>query len=244
ETVATGAFTVTYRAEQRALGRTVIVRALKPTVSPGSPFAAELEREARVLGRLDHEGIVRVHDLVREGSAVYLVIEDPRAVPLDEAPRGRPPDPLRFEPEVAAAVALAVARALGHAHERGVVHRALSASCFAIAPGGRVVLTDLSSADMADLPRLPEAASAGEAEGLSPEQILGESAGPPSDVFALGVLLHRLLTGAHPFDAGDPRALASRIRSGAPAPLPPSVPEALSRVAARCLAKDPEDRFP
>src|SRR5262249_12754492 len=162
---------------------------------------------------------------------LYLVLEDPRGVSLDDVMRAR------LDPEVAAAVALSIARALGHAHERGVVHRALSPSTVAIAARGRVVLTGLSAAGMADLPSLPEPASAGEALGqadhLSPEQILGEHAGPPSDVFALGVLLHRLLAGAHPFHAGDARALASRIRAGAPASLPATVPDALARVVSR-----------
>src|SRR5580692_5900936 len=122
ETVAARAFTVVYRVEQRPLGRTVLVKTLKPSVSAGSAFAAELEREAAVLGRLDHEGIVRLHDFVRapDESLLYLVLEDAHAVALDEILGAT-----RLEPEVAAAIALAVARALGHAHERGVVHRAL-----------------------------------------------------------------------------------------------------------------------
>jgi serine/threonine-protein kinase len=243
--VATSAFTVTFRADQRALGRTVLVKTLKSTVSAGSPFAAALEREAAVLGRLDHEGIVRLHELVHTPELVYLVLEDARAVPVDEIVPAA-----RLDPEVAAAVALEAARALAHAHARGVVHRALRSSTVAIAAGGRVILTDFSAAEAAavDLPSLPEPIEAGEGfsrpDFMSPEQILGEPAGPPADVWALGVLCHELLTGARPFAADDPREIAQRIRTGAPSPLPAHVPAALSRAVARCLAKAPEDRFP
>ena len=251
EAVAAGAFTVTYRASQSPLHRTVLVKTLKASVSAGSPFAAGLEREAIVLSRLDHEGIVRLYDFVRAPDELYLVLEDARAVPLDQV-RGA----ARLEPEVAAAVTLAAARALGHAHERGVVHCALSTSTVAVATRGRVILTDFSTAETnaTALPALPEpiepiepiepGVSLARPDFMAPEQILGETAGPPADVWALGVLCHALLAGALPFAAEDPREIARRIRSDPPAPLPAAVPPALARVIARCLAKAPEDRFP
>ncbi len=244
ETVAARAFTVVYRAEQRPVGRTVLLKTLKSTVSPESPFAAELTREAAVLGRLDHEGIVRLYDFVRAPGLLYLVLEDARAVPLEQVLAAT-----RLDPEVAAAVALAAARALGHAHERGVVHRALATSAVALAPRGRVIVTDFSAAEVAraELPSIPEPI---EAEGtlarpdfMAPEQILGETAGPASDVWALGVLCHELLAGTRPFAADDPREIARRIRGAPPAPLPPSMPAPLARFVARCLAKVPDDRF-
>lgn len=244
ETIATFAFTVTYRAEQRHLGRTVLVKTLKSTVSVDSPFAAELEREAAVLGRLDHEAVLKPYDFTRTEGALWLVLEDARGASLEAVLAAA-----RLELDQALAIALAVARGLGHAHERGVVHRALRTAVVAIAPGGRVVITDFSAADAAaaHLPSLPEPLEAGETfarpDFMAPEQILGEAAGPRSDVWALGVLLHELITGARPFDAEDPRVIAQRIRFGPPAPLPAGVPRAIERVLARCLAKDPGDRY-
>ncbi len=244
EQVAARAFTVTFRAEQPSLGRTVLIKTLKASVSLGSPFAAELTREAAVLGRLAHEGIVRLYDFVRAPDALYLVLEDARAVPLDEILSAA-----RLDPEVAAAVALSAARALGHAHERGVVHRALDSAAVGIAPRGLVILSEFSAAEIAsaELPSVPEPIEAGEAfarpDYMAPEQILGEAAGPASDVWALGVIAHELLSGARPFAAKDPREIAQRVRTGAPAPLPATVPAALGRVVARCLAKDPQDRY-
>ncbi len=113
-----------------------------------------------------------------------------------------------------------------------------------------MILTDFSAAEVAsvDLPAVPEPIEAGETfarpDFMAPEQILGETAGPASDVWALGVLCHELLTGARPFAADDPREIAQRVRSSPPTPLPARVPPALARAVARCLAKDPGDRFP
>lgn len=237
------AFTVTYRAEQRGVGRTVLIKALKPTVSVDSPFAADLEREGAVLGRLDHEGVVRLLNLSSASDALYLVLEDARGVSLADVVRA---GPLDVDPAVA--IALAVARALGHAHARGVVHRALSASIVTITPRGRVLLVDFSAATAAaaalaaELPDRTESAAL--PSYLAPEQILGEPAGPRGDVWSLGVLLHEMLAGTRPFDAEDPKLLASRIRAEAPAPLPAAVPPPIARLVARCLAKEPDDRHP
>ena len=243
ETVEARAFTVTYRAEQKALGRTVLLKTLKSTVSLDSPFAAELSREAAVLGRLDHEGVVRLHDFVRGDGVLYLVLEDARGVSLADVLRAA-----RLELEPAVAVALLAARALGHAHEHGVVHRAFGASAVAIAPQGRVLLTDFSAAFApaidADAARFEHSESLAQPSYMAPEQILGEPTGARADVWSLGVLLHELVAGARPFDAEDPRHLAPRIRGSAPAPLPPSTPPSIARIVARCLSKLPDDRYP
>lgn len=239
ETLETRAFTVTYRAEHQRLHRPVRLKALKPTVSADSPFAVDLEREAAILGRLDHEGVVRLLDLVREPSALYLVLEDPGGVPLDRVLAAA-----KVEVDVALALALAAARALAHAHERGVVHRAVSPSALAITPAGRVLLVDFSAAVLA-----ADAAEHSESPAppsyLAPEQILGEPATPRSDVWSLGVLLHEMLAGALPWGGGDePQKLASRIRADPPAPLPREVPAPIARLVGRCLAKEPDDRLP
>src|SRR5262249_24445357 len=126
ETVATRAFTITYRATQPALDRTVLVKVQKATVAASSPIAAEIEREAAILARLDHEAIVRLYDFTR-GDAARIVTEDASGPTLAEVIAGGAVDP-----DSAAAIALAVARGLGHAHERGVVHRALSPSAIVV----------------------------------------------------------------------------------------------------------------
>ncbi|MFT3775780.1 MAG: serine/threonine-protein kinase [Minicystis sp.] len=242
ETLEAHAFTVTYRAEHRRLGRAVRIKALKPTVSVDSPFAADLEREAAVLGRLDHDGIIRLHDIERAPDALYLVLEDARGVALDEVLRAGP-----IAVDQALAIGLAIARALGHAHERGVVLRALSAASVVITPRGRVLLADLSAAvgaagDADD--HAPRTESPTPPSYLAPEQILGDPATPRSDVWSLGILVHEMLAGARPFDADDPRLLATRIRTDAPAPLPLVISPAITRIVTRCLAKDPADRYP
>jgi eukaryotic-like serine/threonine-protein kinase len=253
ETIATRAFTVTYRAAQVGLGRTVRIKTLKPTVAASSPYAAELSREAAILSRLEHESIVRLFDFVRAEGTARLVTEDPRGPTLEQVIASGP-----IAPDAAAAIALGISRALGHAHERGVIHRGLRPGVVVITRGSRIKLTDLSSAEILAspedlaaaalrLPSAPDPLEGGESfarpDYMSPEQILGEPAGAASDVWSLGAVLHEMLAGARPFDGADRKAVAQRIRSGKPGPLPAGTPRELEQIVTRCLARAPDDRF-
>ncbi len=281
ETVSERAFSATFRAEHRALHRRVLVRAIKPTITAESPFSIEIDREATVLARLDHEAIPRLLDFARTKESVYLVLEDARGAKLpgivaavrelasrgDQEPRDAEAEGARepeaghegsgtgMPPDQAAALVLSIARGLGHAHERGVVHRGLDASVIEIAPGGRVLIADFRTADapgledLAKLPPAPEPIEPGEHAGgqptatPAPEQVLDEAVGPRADVWAAGALFHELLAGAGPFDGEDPRLVAQRLRTAAPAPLPEGTPRSYAQIVARCLSRAPEDRF-
>ena len=252
--VATRAFTVTYRAAQPGLGRTVRIKTLKPTVAATSPYAAELSREAMILSRLEHETIVRLIDLVRADNTVRLVTEDPRGPTLEEIIKSGP-----VAPDPAAAIALGIARGVGHAHEHGVIHRGLRPGVVVVTRESGIKLVDFASAELvagaigdvdaasARFPSTPDPLEGGESfarpDYMSPEQILGETAGFASDVWSLGAILHEMLSGARPFDGADRKAVAQRIRSGSPGPLPVGTPRALEQIVARCLSRSPDDRF-
>jgi serine/threonine-protein kinase len=182
------------------------------------------------------------------------VTEDPRGPTLEDVIKSGP-----LAPDAALAIALGLARGLGHAHERGVVHRGLRPSGVVITRASRIKLTDFSSADVlasapedpdaarGELPSTPEPLEGGESfarpDYMPPEQILGETAGPASDVWSLGAILHEMLAGTRPFDGPDRKAVAQRIRSGAPGALPEGTPRSLEKIVTRCLSRAPEDRF-
>ena len=251
------AFTATYRAEQPRLGRTVLVRALKPTVDQSSPFAEELAREAAVLARLDHPGVVRLFEFVDSKEASYLVLEDVDGVPLPALV-----DAIKLTADQAAAITLDVARALGHAHERGFVHRALRPSIVELREGGAARVVDFSQAKAPRAESLPEPIEVGEppehgrgavaaraaaaAAFVAPEQILGDPPDARANVWSLGALFYTLAAGTPPFV--DPRVegegekeVTRRVRGEAPAPIP-ELPRAYERTIALCLAKDAADR--
>jgi serine/threonine-protein kinase len=273
ETVASRAFVVVYRAKHEELGRTVLLKALKPTIAVSSPFARALEREAKILAGLRHEGIVALYDFARTPETMWLALEDVRGPSLAEVLART--KPLGVAP--AAAVGLEIARGLAHAHERGTVHRDLRPENVTLTADGGVKIMELSVAvsiagaagavsiagagsiagaagAVSGGDELPAEAFEGDAftkpDYMAPEQILGEAPSPRADVFSLGVMMFEMLAGERPFRDADTPApgeeRASRVKRGAPASLralSPEVPRPLEGLVMRCLARDPEARF-
>jgi serine/threonine-protein kinase len=253
EPIARRPLTITYRAEHFELHRKVLIKTLKPTVSVASAFAEELEREAQILAGLHHESILELYDFVRSPDAMWLVLEDPGGFFLSELIAKTP----QIDVDAAVAIAIEIARGLGHAHERGVVHRAVRPEHVLLVASGSLKILEFGVAHAARVPSAPEPfegdATFGPPDYMAPEQILGESAGPRSDVFSLGVILYEMLAGTRPFGsppsgAGAERPergaeVAMRIRTVAPAPLHADVPRAVERIILRCLSKDAGDRY-
>src|SRR5438477_10050805 len=119
ENIRSGPITDLYRAELVALERPVFIKALARGISPSSPFAAALEREARLLTELDHPNVIRALDFVHDEHAMWLVLEYVDGWTLEAVLEKAK----RLSPAAACAIALQLAEGLGHAHKHGIVHR-------------------------------------------------------------------------------------------------------------------------
>ena len=230
------------------------LKVLKNTIAPDSPFAAQLEREARVLATLSHPNIGLLYGFSKDAASMHLVLEFVDGFSLAAIAKKKP----ILAPEVVAVIGAAVARGLAHAHERGVVHRDVKPANILVSRRGEVKVFDFGIAQRAARPeddavsplRLENIAAFGTPAYMAPEQILGEGVDARSDLFSLGVVLYQLLCGARPFergDDGDQRPAAHRIRRDPPIPLhrrAPEVPAALERVVMRAIQKLPADRYP
>ena len=145
ERLHSGPLSEVYRAVQRPLGRSVLIKAIGASILPSSPFAASLEREARLLAELDHPNIVKLHDFVRRDERMWMVLEHVDGWTLEEllkkierpGPNGSKTAG-RLDQGVAVSIALEVARALAHAHERGISHRDIRPRNIVIARSGNV----------------------------------------------------------------------------------------------------------
>src|SRR4051812_33020117 len=244
--LSTGPITDLYHVVQEPLGRPAFVKALGSSILPSSPFAASLEREARLLAELNHPNIPKVYDFVRRDERMWLVLEFVDGVSLEEVMKRAKRVPEAF----ACAIAVEVCRALSHAHAHGVVHRDVQPKNILLGKDGSLKLSNFSVAFDERMPTAPELLEGGTGYGgpayMSPEQILGERADGRSDLFSLGVLLYEMLSGERPFDGPDDRSTSLRIRRD---PVPPlskraaGISPALERVTQRCLEKMPSDRF-
>jgi serine/threonine-protein kinase len=255
EHIASGPITDVYHAVQEPLGRHVAVKALRSTIAPSSPFAANLAREAELLAKLHHDNILELFDFVRTESAMWLVLEYVDGVSLAELLTKSD----RLPVHTALAIALEIARALTHAHERGIIHRDIKPANVLVSKGGEVKIVDFGIAHDDRVPSSPEPLEGGSTFGtpayMSPEQILGEPLDGRTDIFSLGIVLYQMIAGSRPFDGPDTKSTAQRIRHSEPTSLvsplgtlasPSSgvaTPRAVERIVRRCLEKLPGDRF-
>jgi serine/threonine-protein kinase len=252
EELGVGSLSSVYKAVEEPLGRTVALKILKRTIAPSSPFALQLEREARVLSDLCHPNIGLLYAFAKSEAGMMLVLEYIDGCSLATLLKKKPTVPV----EGVAAIGAAVARGLAHAHERGIVHRDIKPGNVMVSRRGEVKIFDFGIAQRAsDEPERPtpmrveDVAAFGTPAYMSPEQILGENVDGRSDIFSLGVVLYQLVSGARPFERGDEaerRPAAHRIRRDPPIPLhrrAPNVPVALERIIMRAIEKLPADRF-
>jgi serine/threonine-protein kinase len=254
EELGSGALSSVYKAVEEPLGRTVALKVLKNTIAPDSPFAAQLEREARVLATLSHPNVGVLHSFSKSATGMHLALEFVDGFSLAAIAKKKS----TLAPEVVAVIGAAVARGLAHAHSRGVVHRDVKPANILVSKRGEVKVFDFGIAQRASSPddvalsplRLENIAAFGTPAYMAPEQILGEGVDARSDLFSLGVVLYQLVCGARPFergDDGDQRPAALRIRRDPPIPLhrrAPDVPPSLERIVMRAIQKLPADRFP
>ncbi len=225
-----GGFGIVYEARDRQLGRTVAFKAVRAG-DRAALREERLVREAEAAARLSHPNIVTLHDVGRSEHGPYVVLELLRGQTLADRLEQGP-----LAPREALRIAVEIGRGLAHAHAEGVVHRDLKPANVFLLDDAQVKLLDFGLAHALGRRRQ----DGGTPAYMAPEQWRGAPEDERTDVFALGVLLFRMLSGELPFPEDDDgkAALASR-----PAPRL-EIPElpALGPYVARMLQKDPVER--
>ncbi len=239
-----GGMATIHRATDLRQEREVAVKLLRPEVGRDPDLAHRFRREALAATVLRHPNIVACVDAGTEGDQPYLVME--LIDGEDLAARLRRGG--RLEPTQAARIALDVARALGVAHIRGIVHRDVKPGNILLASDGRAMVTDFGIARLAaDAEAASPGTTLGSVHYFSPEQARGLTTSSASDVYGLGLVLYECLTGQRAWAGrtNDDIALA-RVGAEAPSPraLVPEVPAGLDAIVRRALAPEPGDRFP
>jgi tetratricopeptide (TPR) repeat protein len=248
--VGRGGLGVVYEARDTRDGRRLAFKTLK---LPDPRLSRRLEREFRAIGRLDHPGLVRVHDYGLHKDAPYLVmdfvdgtgmLEHLRRTLASETSDPAPHELLRR----AAELCRELCSVLGYVHSMGIVHRDIKPSNVLVDGSGRVKLIDFGLVkDQAEDEALTETGMIlGTAGYFSPEQLQGRAIDGRSDLYSLGVLLFELCTGRRPFYS-ETRLGLLRAHLGTPPPRPRSlnaaIPERLEALILRLLEKEAHRRL-
>jgi serine/threonine protein kinase len=231
-----------YLAYQDNLGRELAIKLMAPEFVRDEEFIERFRREGRIAAKLRHPNIVQVYDFCdREGlyfiAMEYLgsrtlknYVQDHGRVPVDDA--------VRLCDQLLAA--------LDHAHRQGVVHRDIKPANVMVTDANDAALTDFSIALMKSASKLTQTGSVlGTPEYMAPEQFEGKT-DARSDLYATGVILYEMLTGFSPFHADTIAEIMKKqlfTAPDAPSAVDFTIPEPISQVVVKSLAKNPDERY-
>jgi serine/threonine protein kinase len=257
-----GGMGVVYKARQLGLNRLVALKMILAGADAGQRERTRFRAEAEAAARLQHPNIVQIHEIGEHDGRPFLALEYVVGGSLEEKLTGEP-----WPATDAARLIETLARAMQHAHERGVVHRDLKPANVLLVSGGVVnqpKITDFGLArrlpvrdTAAESPTAQPAPTAQTRSGaivgtpayMAPEQAAADSRniGPAADIYALGAMLYELLTARPPFQGVSVLAILEHIRTREPLPpsrLLPGLPRDLETICLQCLHKEPTRRYP
>jgi eukaryotic-like serine/threonine-protein kinase len=231
-----------YSARDTELDRPVALKFLRPEALGYDPAYQRFIREAQTASSLNHPNIVTIYEIVRTGSTIAIVMELVEGVSLRTLiGDGRNSMSRIFE------IGEQIASALTAAHGGGIVHRDIKPENVLLQADGRLKVLDFGLARrISNVAGASSLYPAGTLRYLSPEQARGDAAGSASDVFSLGLVLHELATGRHPFSAGSPFDTVHAILHGEPERLSPGdrIPRPFAELVESMLSKNASDRPP
>ncbi len=249
-----GGMGVVYKARDARLDRFVALKVLPPEKTADPDRKRRFMQEARAASALNHPNIITIHDIGEAEGATFIAMECVEGRTLDQliGPKGLNLDEvIKF--------ALQIAGALAKAHAAGIVHRDLKPSNVMVTGDGLVKVLDFGLAKLSEpaapvelavtrtlAPVTQEGVIAGTAAYMSPEQAEGKSVDARSDIFAFGALVYEMLTGRRAFQRGSQASTIAAVLLEQPEPVAgimPDTPRDLEKIIARCLRKDPAQRF-
>ncbi|MGZ6642270.1 MAG: protein kinase domain-containing protein [Solirubrobacteraceae bacterium] len=241
--VGAGGMSTVYRAFDTVLERQVAIKLMHREIASDSDQLERFRREARAVAQLNHPHVVGVIDAGEDENMPYIVFEYIEGVTLKEHIRRAGRVPIGES----VAYAIEIARALGAAHERRIVHRDVKPQNVLIDEEGAARVTDFGIArTLTEEGLTADGRVLGTTDYVSPEQALGQAVGPPSDLYSLGVVLFEMLTGDVPFHGENQVAVAMKhVRDEVPDVQlrRPEVSSALAAVVDKATAKDVDGRY-
>ncbi len=242
EVIGTGGMAVVYKARCHRLNRLVAIKILKDDLSQDEEFRRRFHAESQAVAMLSHPNIMAVYDVSTSDEADYIVMELIDGITLKQYMEKKGTlnwkETLHFS--------MQIAKALEHAHSRGIVHRDIKPNNVMVLKNGSVKVTDFGIARIMSKSNTLTKEALGSVHYISPEQAKGGRVDVRSDLYSLGVVMYEMMTGRAPYDGESPVAVAiQHINGGAPMPstLNPNIPGGLEQIIMKAMSIDPDQRY-
>ena len=243
EVIGTGGMAVVYKARCHRLNRLVAIKILNDDYLEDEDFRSRFHAESQAVAMLSHPNIVSVYDVSTSQEADYIVMELIDGISLKQYMEKKGvlnwKETLHF--------AMQIAKALEHAHGRGIVHRDIKPHNVMVLKNGSVKVADFGIARVMSKGNTLTKEALGSVHYISPEQAKGGRVDNRSDIYSLGVVMYEMMSGRPPYDGESPVAVAiQHINGGAimPSILNPNIPGGLEQIIMRAMAHSIEDRYP
>ncbi len=242
EVIGTGGMAVVYKARCHRLNRLVAIKILKDDYLQDEEFRRRFHAEGEAVAMLSHPNIVSVYDVSSSDQADFIVMELIDGITLKQYMEKKGylnwKETLHF--------AIQIAKALEHAHSRGIVHRDIKPHNVMVLKNGSVKVADFGIARVMSKSNTLTKEALGSVHYISPEQAKGGRVDNRSDIYSLGIVMYEMIAGRVPYDGESPVSVAiQHINGGAPKPshYNPNIPQGLERIIVKSMALLPSDRY-